>query len=69
MLKQYREIRERYSDAACGGTDRQILRDLQALLRYIDLLHEGIARQAAEHLVSEAFEAFDTQRGRSAITH
>lgn len=69
MLKRYREIRDRYSDTVCAVDDHQMFRDLLELLRYIDFLHGGLARQAAEHLVSEAFETFEAQGGRSAVTH
>jgi len=69
MLKRYREIRDRYSEAAPKVAGDQMIRDLQALLRYVDLLHEGLARQAAEHLVSEAFETFDAGDGSRSATH
>ncbi len=69
MLKRYREIRNRYADVARGSGNPQMFRDIQTLLRYVDLLHEGLARRAAENLVNEAFETFDGETGRHSLTH
>lgn len=69
MTRRYREIRDRYSDALCGATERQMLADIQALLQYVDRIHQAMARQAAEHLVSEAFESFQAEGGIRTATH
>ncbi|MDW7709471.1 MAG: hypothetical protein SCH98_03270 [Deferrisomatales bacterium] len=69
MSMRYRDIRDRYADEPCGFTERQMRADIQALLHYIDRLHQAMARQAAQHLVTEAFESFGTAGGTRTATH
>ena len=69
MVRAYREIRERYRDTLCGVTDPQTFRDVLALLRYIDLLHASLARQAAQDLARGAFEEFGASKGTHSLTH
>ncbi|MEW6489995.1 MAG: hypothetical protein AB1578_19060 [Thermodesulfobacteriota bacterium] len=69
MIQNYRQIRDRYSDAVCAVTNPQMFRDIQVLLRYIDELHHLLAGQAAAHLVGEAFAAFAQDGDRQGRTH
>ncbi|GAB4246971.1 MULTISPECIES: hypothetical protein [Deferrisoma] len=63
MLREYRTIRNRYDDVLAGVSDYQMFRDIRALLRYIEFLHEqlaqymllvraGLADEGAEELVN-----------------
>lgn len=47
MREDYRKIRGRYDDVLCGVLDVDMFRDVQALLRYIEVLHEQLAHYRA----------------------
>lgn len=69
MDRTYREIRERYRDILCGVSDPQMFQDILALLRYIDFLHETLARHAAQDLNRSVLEDFGFNTGSRSVTH
>ena len=63
MGRNFKEIRNRYDDVVCGVTNDQMVQDVNALLGYIDQLHQRLVEQAAEGAVQAAFRALEDGRG------